>query len=527
MVPTTISQATAASGDRTLYLYYTHTKETAKITFRRGGRYDNKGLAQLNQFLRDWRQNEPTKMDPALFDLVWEVYQKSGAKGPIHVVSAYRSPKTNNMLRSKSRGVAKNSRHTQGMALDFFIPGVAISKVRQLAMSKQVGGVGYYPTSGSPFVHLDTGNVRAWPRMTRAQLKKVFPDGKTLHLPNDGVPLSKSGYAFAKAEWTKCHTVPCNGASRSRSTTRVADATPTPGTSAGNGGTILGWLFGDENNDDESSAASVAVASNNVTRRTNAPLIAPIPKTRSTGPSISAETIQVALAPAPAPRPATLGGVTPQSRLLNAEQATITVATNEAPRPRALLTNADGSRSPLLTAYAPAVADRPTEDAQRAVQRLIEDQLSADAKAATPELNLPAVPALEIADDPIRTASLAGDIDFTALGDLIEGTWSSVSNAGAPPVAKPLPINTVSTSIEMKRGVLHAPDLDHITEIFVDPLPMHGTRYAVIFELDEADFDPATELGRFSETAKFSAEPGWGLESHRFVSRAPIRVASR
>ena len=79
-------------------------------------------------------------------------------------------------------------------------------------MNYQVGGVGYYPTSGSPFVHVDTGSVRAWPRMTRAQLKKVFPDGKTLHLPTDGKPLSSDGRAYAQAQWTKCHAVPCNGA---------------------------------------------------------------------------------------------------------------------------------------------------------------------------------------------------------------------------------------------------------------------------------------------------------------------------
>src|SRR5690554_616671 len=77
-------QLAAATGDRSLYLYYTHTKETARITFRRNGKYDAGGLAELNNFLRDWRRNKPTKMDPALFDLIWEVYQESGASKPIH-----------------------------------------------------------------------------------------------------------------------------------------------------------------------------------------------------------------------------------------------------------------------------------------------------------------------------------------------------------------------------------------------------------------------------------------------------------
>ncbi len=80
--------------------------------------------------------------------------------------------------------------------MDIFIPGVNLTKLRATAMRHQVGGVGYYPTSGSPFVHVDTGSVRAWPRMTRAQLKKVFPDGRTLHLPTDGKPLSDDGRAL-------------------------------------------------------------------------------------------------------------------------------------------------------------------------------------------------------------------------------------------------------------------------------------------------------------------------------------------
>src|SRR5690606_4338979 len=84
--------------------------------------------------------------------------------------------------------------------------------LREAVMRHQVGGIGYYPTSGSPFVHADTGNVRAWPRMTRAQLKKVFPDGRTLHLPTDGKPLSNDGRRYAEAEWKKCRAVPCNGA---------------------------------------------------------------------------------------------------------------------------------------------------------------------------------------------------------------------------------------------------------------------------------------------------------------------------
>jgi uncharacterized protein YcbK (DUF882 family) len=191
--------AQAAADDRSLKLFFTHTGEKATIVFKRGGKFDPKGLAQINRFLRDWRKNEPTRIDPELLDLVWEVYRRSDAKEPIHVVSAYRSPSTNSMLRGRSRssGVAKHSQHTLGKAMDFYIPGVKLATLRAVAMQMQVGGVGFYPTSGSPFVHLDVGNVRAWPRMSRQELARLFPTGRTLHLPADGRPLP--GYEVAVA----------------------------------------------------------------------------------------------------------------------------------------------------------------------------------------------------------------------------------------------------------------------------------------------------------------------------------------
>ncbi|MBB3655498.1 uncharacterized protein YcbK (DUF882 family) [Rhizobium sp. BK650] len=193
----------AAAEDRALKLFFTHTGERATIVFKRNGKYDQRGLAQINRFLRDWRRNEPARMDPRLLDLVWEVYRKSGATDTIHVVSAYRSPATNNMLRNRSRntGVAKHSQHMLGKAMDFYIPGVKLATLRGIAMQMQVGGVGYYPTSGSPFVHLDVGNVRAWPRMSRQELARLFPDGRTIHLPADGRPLP--GYQQALAQRKK------------------------------------------------------------------------------------------------------------------------------------------------------------------------------------------------------------------------------------------------------------------------------------------------------------------------------------
>ncbi|WP_299816473.1 DUF882 domain-containing protein [uncultured Roseibium sp.] len=188
----------AQAETRTLKLYNTHTKERVSITFKKNGRYLPEGLREANRFLRDWRRNEIIKMDPELLDLVWEVYQSVRAREPINVVSSYRSPATNNMLRKRSSGVAKNSQHTLGKAMDFYIPGVNLATLRATGLRKEVGGVGYYPRSGSPFVHMDTGTIRHWPRMSRSQLAKVFPDGKTLHIPSDGKPMS--GYKVALAE---------------------------------------------------------------------------------------------------------------------------------------------------------------------------------------------------------------------------------------------------------------------------------------------------------------------------------------
>src|ERR1700688_4673430 len=102
------------------------------------------------------------------------------------------------MLRRRSSGVARFSQHMLGKAMDFYIPGVALDELRTYGLRLQRGGVGFYPTSGSPFVHMDTGGIRMWPRMTHEQLVRVFPDGRTVHIPTDGRPLS--GYALALAD---------------------------------------------------------------------------------------------------------------------------------------------------------------------------------------------------------------------------------------------------------------------------------------------------------------------------------------
>ena len=194
-------QTAVANGDtRTLSFRNAHTGEELTVTFKRNGQYDEAALKQLNWFMRDWRKEQQVEMDPQLFDLVWETNRAVGGTQAIEVVCGYRSSETNAMLRARSNGVAENSNHTRGLALDFFIPGVPLEKIREVGLRMQRGGVGFYPSSGSPFVHLDTGTIRHWPRMTYDQLAKVFPDGRTVHLPSNGQPLPAYELALADAE---------------------------------------------------------------------------------------------------------------------------------------------------------------------------------------------------------------------------------------------------------------------------------------------------------------------------------------
>ena len=193
-----VHDATALNETRTLSFHHTHSDEDLTVTFKRDGRYDEEGLKKLNHFLRDWRSQDQTTMDRHLFDILWEVYRDVDGKKPIQIISAYRSPATNSMLRRRSSGVARFSQHMLGHAMDFYIPDVPLEQIRAAGLRLQRGGVGFYPTSGSPFVHLDTGSVRHWPRMTQDQLARVFPDGRTVHLPSNGGPMK--GYELARAD---------------------------------------------------------------------------------------------------------------------------------------------------------------------------------------------------------------------------------------------------------------------------------------------------------------------------------------
>jgi uncharacterized protein YcbK (DUF882 family) len=193
------TESAIANGEtRTISLSDGHTNESGSFTYMVNGVYDSSILEKLNWFMRDWRHDEKTAMDPRLFDIVWEVYRESGSTQPVDVLSGYRSPDTNAMLRRRSRQVAEHSQHMLGKAMDAHFLDVPTARIRDIAMRLQAGGVGFYPTGNTPWVHIDSGSVRYWPRMSHDQIARLFPDGKTVFIPSDGVPLG--GYQQAAAE---------------------------------------------------------------------------------------------------------------------------------------------------------------------------------------------------------------------------------------------------------------------------------------------------------------------------------------
>lgn len=172
-----LQNATAEGDTRTLSFHHIHTNEDLTVTYKVNGRYDEEALKKINVVMRDWRKNQTIAMDPHTIDILWDVHREVGAKAPIWIICGYRSPDTNAMLRQRSSGVAKFSQHMLGKAVDYYIPGVPLDQLREAGLRAHRGGVGYYPTSGSPFVHMDTGSVRHWPHMPEAQMAKVMAKG--------------------------------------------------------------------------------------------------------------------------------------------------------------------------------------------------------------------------------------------------------------------------------------------------------------------------------------------------------------
>ena len=144
-----------------LHFFHTHTRERLDIVYRDGEGYKQESLAQLDRYLRDHRTGEIHEFDPRLFDLLHELTTALGNPDlEIDVVCGYRTPWSNEFLRTHGHGVARHSLHMQAMAIDIRVPGIPTSQLRDVALALHRGGVGYYATSD--FVHVDVGRVRRW-----------------------------------------------------------------------------------------------------------------------------------------------------------------------------------------------------------------------------------------------------------------------------------------------------------------------------------------------------------------------------
>ncbi|HOP16186.1 MAG: DUF882 domain-containing protein [Gammaproteobacteria bacterium] len=158
-----ITPAHAGQGQlrrRALSLNNLHTGEKLVRTYWEDGEYLSEPLSDIDYLLRDYRTDDIHPIDPQLLDVLHQLQHEVGSRKAFEIISGYRSPKTNAMLRGNSSGVAKKSLHMQGKAIDIRLPGQDLGRLRQAALSLKAGGVGYYPKSN--FLHIDTGRVRHW-----------------------------------------------------------------------------------------------------------------------------------------------------------------------------------------------------------------------------------------------------------------------------------------------------------------------------------------------------------------------------
>lgn len=145
---------------RQLSFFHTHTSEKLDVVYAESGRYVPEALEAINRLLRDFRSGEVHPIDAALLDILHDVRSATGGRGRFEIISGFRSPVTNDMLRNRSTGVAQGSLHLSGQAIDVRLTGVPTRQLQRAALGLARGGVGYYPESD--FVHLDTGRVRRW-----------------------------------------------------------------------------------------------------------------------------------------------------------------------------------------------------------------------------------------------------------------------------------------------------------------------------------------------------------------------------
>ena len=182
IVTATAETAVKELESRKISLKHMWTGEKLNIVYRHGDEYDAEAMAKIDRFMRDWRCDQVVKIDPKLIDLLWELTQQLKPKGPLRVISGFRSRGLNLSMKRQGRKVDIRSQHSNGKAIDVVFPGVPAKKVRDAALAINSGGVGYYPHSGPPFVHLDTGGTREWAQLVPDGKKRLAAgkNGKTL-----------------------------------------------------------------------------------------------------------------------------------------------------------------------------------------------------------------------------------------------------------------------------------------------------------------------------------------------------------
>lgn len=554
----------ASAETRTLKLYNTHTKERVSITFKKNGRYIPSGLREANRFLRDWRRNEIIKMDPELLDLVWEVYKKVGARDHIYVVSSYRSPATNNMLRKRSKGVARNSQHTLGKAMDFYIPGVNLAKLRAAGLRKHVGGVGYYPRSGSPFVHMDTGSVRHWPKMSRSQLARVFPNGKTLHIPSDGRRMKNYNLALAEVKSGKNRrssptlvassnsVEPRSPNTRNQSVTSAPRPTPPANIERENqGGNLLASLFGGGDRSGQTDTARPGAVS---TSRTAAvqntasavienppvpgrkiPQTAPVqpdaPIALAAAPTIKPadSTAQVQLASAPPPPPNTLdaqraalraGQPTAASRPLDAR---FQVAEAPAQKPNPTLAAATQQAAQRLGGPAPIPAAAPATDPVAAIAAATGTALPSPVPAPRPETTLAYASATATPPDANRL--LTGATASQARAPAPQPTTTGARSTPRPTVSGRIPKDQI---VDPLAGFASLPNKSK-TAFLSGMATTKSKAFASLSHPNQRQLENVIMPGNRFMAAGFGARPYGTMSSDRFDGPAivvlPVRFA--
>ena len=462
----------AAAETRTLKIYHVHLNERSEITFKRNGKYLPDGLNKLNRAVRDWRKNQPTKMDPRLFDLIWEVYKKSGGRDYVNVIGGYRSPATNAMLRKRSSGVAEKSQHVLGKAMDFYIPGVSLKKLRYSGLQAQVGGVGYYPTSGSPFVHMDVGNVRHWPRMSRKELMAVFPDGKTIHVPTDGKPLG--GYQVALAAYN---------ARKGKGTSAISGTFAAGSDSVSKPKTLLAALFGGGADEEEDTGASEEVA-----------IAAAAPKPKSTAKAVPLE-------------PEPLPGV-PSQTIVAALPKREGAEAIEAPRPDAEVGAAQTAPDALAFAV-PVPSKKPRFAAVQAQPDQGEIEAAIAAANAAPEPVVAAVPVDPEAEAAAIQAALGQQPEPEE--PFIAGT---VPLPGKKPNAPEVLLASVAVPTPRPDAVAGATPLDEVAnEIAVaDPL-LNATADVPVPSAAPVAVQPDVQIAAIPSEKPVAAKPDASLRS--------------